>query len=410
MLKYIKKLLNSIIFKLIITLLFGFFFGNTLPTTVQQALYSISLTLKSILVFILPFIIFSCIFSCLLSFKSNVLKFIAILLVCICLSGFISTFIGYGVSKYALADFHDIKQTQNVTSNLAPLWELQLPSLVSNNIALFSGFILGLVFSIIRSPKAERFANSLRSSVTIFLNKLFVPVLPLFALGFVIKLESDGLLEIILKSYFPLVIAILLAEFAYIAFLYFAAAGFSPKKFLFFIRNALPAGMMGFSTMSSMAALPLSLHAAEKNTGQVDLSRTIVPATVNVHLVGDSIAVPMIAIAIMATFGLPFPSLYTFFIFAILFVFNKFGVAGIPGGGIIVMIPILEKYLGFSSEMCGLITAIYILLDPINTAGNVLGNGAFAIITTNIFKKKGNKNPKSDENTFIPQPHAKTGT
>lgn len=392
MLMLIKKLLNSIIFKLIITLLFGFFFGTSLPEIVQQALYSISLTLKSILVFILPFIIFSCIFSCLLSFKTNVLKFISILLIFICISGFIATFIGYGVSKYALTNFHDLKETQNISGSLSPLWELNFPSLVSNNTSLFAGFIAGVIFSIIKSAKAERIAIKLRSSVTIFLNKLFVPVLPLFALGFVIKLESDGILGVIIKSYFPLVIAILIAEVLYISFLYFAAAGFNPQKFLFFMRNALPAGMMGFSTMSSMAALPLSLQAAEKNTGQVDISRTIVPATVNVHLVGDSIAVPMIAIAIMATFGLPFPSLYTFFIFSILFVFNKFGVAGIPGGGIIVMIPILEKYLGFSSEMCGLITAIYILLDPINTAGNVLGNGAFAIISSNFFKKKSDKN------------------
>jgi Na+/H+-dicarboxylate symporter len=170
--------------------------------------------------------------------------------------------------------------------------------------------------------------------------------------------------------------------------LYFIGAGFSPKKFLYFAKNVLPAGMMGFSTMSSMAALPLTIRAAEKNTGQIDLSRTIAPATVNVHLVGDSIAVPMIALAIMATFGLAFPDLSTFMIFASYFVIAKFAVAGIPGGGIVVMIPILEKYLGFSPEMSGLITAIYILLDPLNTTANVLGNGAFAILTTKIFKKK----------------------
>ena len=96
----------------------------------------------------------------------------------------------------------------------------------------------------------------------------------------------------------------------------------------------------------------------------------------------------MIALAIMSTFGLPFPDLTTFMIFASYFVIAKFAVAGIPGGGIVVMIPILEKYLGFSPEMSGLITAIYILLDPLNTTANVLGNGAFAILTTNIFKKK----------------------
>ena len=90
-----------------------------------------------------------------------------------------------------------------------------------------------------------------------------MPVLPLFALGFVIKLESDGLLGVIIKSYFPLVIAILIAELVYISF-YILPQLVLILKVLIFMRNVLPAGMMGFSTMSSMAALPLSLHAAEK--------------------------------------------------------------------------------------------------------------------------------------------------
>lgn len=398
MLKYIPKVINSIIFKLLITLGFGFFFGNLLPTSMQSILYAISLTLKETLIFFLPFIIFSCIFSCLLSFKSDVFKFIVVLLISICLSGYISTFIGYQVSKFALSNFGNIHQAQvDLGNSLAPYWEFKIPTLISNNIALFTGFITGLIFSKFRNNYVQNTANKMRNIVTLFLNKIFVPILPLFALGFVIKLENDGILSVIVKSYFPLVIAIIITEVIYISLLYFIGARFSPKKFIYFAKNVLPAGMMGFSTMSSMAALPLTIRAAEKNTGQIDLSRTIAPATVNVHLVGDSIAVPMIALAIMTTFGLSFPDLPTFLLFASYFVIAKFAVAGIPGGGIVVMIPILEKYLGFSPEMAGLITAIYILLDPLNTTANVLGNGAFTILTTKLFKKK-NKTPELNLN------------
>jgi Na+/H+-dicarboxylate symporter len=42
------------------------------------------------------------------------------------------------------------------------------------------------------------------------------------------------------------------------------------------------------------------------------------------------------------------------------------------------MLPILEHYLGFTGEMMSLITALYILFDPVITSANVLGNGAFA--------------------------------
>lgn len=49
------------------------------------------------------------------------------------------------------------------------------------------------------------------------------------------------------------------------------------------------------------------------------------------------------------------------------------------------MIPILEKYLGFTPEMLSLITALYILFDPIITSANVLGNGAFAQLFEKVY-------------------------
>nr|WP_269077747.1 cation:dicarboxylase symporter family transporter [Rickettsia felis] len=63
----------------------------------------------------------------------------------------------------------------------------------------------------------------------------------------------------------------------------------------------------------------------------------------------------------------------------------KFSVAAIPGGGIIVMLPILEQYLGFNTNMMSLITALYILFDPVITCANVLGNSAFVKLIDNIY-------------------------
>ena len=48
------------------------------------------------------------------------------------------------------------------------------------------------------------------------------------------------------------------------------------------------------------------------------------------------------------------------------------------------MLPILHSYLGFNTEMMSLITALYILFDPMITCVNILGNGAFAKIIDQI--------------------------
>jgi Na+/H+-dicarboxylate symporter len=64
----------------------------------------------------------------------------------------------------------------------------------------------------------------------------------------------------------------------------------------------------------------------------------------------------------------------------------KFAVAAVPGGGILVMLPILKTYLGFTPDMLSLITLLYFLFDPVITFMNVLGNGAFTILFQRIHK------------------------
>ena len=64
----------------------------------------------------------------------------------------------------------------------------------------------------------------------------------------------------------------------------------------------------------------------------------------------------------------------------------QFAIPGVPCGSILVMIPLFETYFGFTTEMSAFITAIFILFDPIVTAGNVLGNSALVIMLTKIFK------------------------
>ena len=103
------------------------------------------------------------------------------------------------------------------------------------------------------------------------------------------------------------------------------------------------------------------------------------PATVNIHMIGDSICIPIMAMILLIAFGHPIPTLTEYLIFAMTFVITKFSGAGVPGGSILVMIPVLESCLGFTPEMNALITICYMLLDPICTMGNVLGNNLFVI-------------------------------
>src|SRR4051812_41601444 len=87
---------------LLFVLLIPLFFGVIVPLEIKSFFYAISLTMQGILVFITPFIIFSFLFSSLLSFKTNVIKFVVILISAVFISNFIAICTGFAISLTAL--------------------------------------------------------------------------------------------------------------------------------------------------------------------------------------------------------------------------------------------------------------------------------------------------------------------
>jgi Na+/H+-dicarboxylate symporter len=276
---------------------------------------------------------------------------------------------------------------------LQPEFEFSLGGLISNDIALMLGAVSGFASYFLNGKLIYTIAQYLEK-FTKYYFKILIPVMPIFIVGTALKLEYDGILNQIITKYFTILVVFVASAYCFILLQYLLLAKFKLSLVTKYLRHMLPATITAFGSMSSASALPLSIKAAEENCDRKDHAGIIVPATVNVHLVGDCFFIPMIAIVIMISFALAPPTVSNYLIFAIHFVVSKFAVAAIPGGGILVMIPILQAYLGFSTEMIGLITALYVLFDPLITACNVMGNGAMAMIfdrLTRIFKVDRNK-------------------
>jgi Na+/H+-dicarboxylate symporter len=365
-------------------------FASMIPLEIKQFLYSISLSIKSIIVLILPFVIFGLLLKTVITLSRNATKIIGMILVCVCCSNFISTFLSHyvGIGIYHL-DFSIISPEKAL--ELLPLWVLESPKLIANDKAMFAGIILGFILSRLLPQKAMVIAQQIDRFVNVIL-KFVVYLIPLFVAGFIIKLHYDGIVAVIIKDYAMIFLLIALAQFVYIGFSFFALNKFRLSGLINNLKNMLPAVISGFSTMSSAASMPLTIMGVESNTKNKELSRAVIPATVNIHLVGDCFAIPIFAYAVLKSFGMEEPSLLTYLVFTFYFVIAKFSVAAIPGGGIIVMLPILETHLGFNSAMMSLITALYILFDPVITSANVLGNGAFAKMIDTILDYRTKRN------------------
>ena len=71
------------------------------------------------------------------------------------------------------------------------------------------------------------------------------------------------------------------------------------------------------------------------------------------------------------------------------YILNKFAGAGIPGGSVMVSLPILEHVFGFNAEMLALMTTFYMLLDPVATATNVTANNFFVLFIQKAWRSMG---------------------
>lgn len=347
-----------------------------LPEVLKAGLVALSFSIKTGLMALLPFLIFGLMFKVAVDLYHQASRILLGLVVLVMCSNFMATwmshYVGIGISYLQLSLVFP-----NPQQIIHPLWSLELPTLICNEHALLAGILVGLLLAAIRPLWAANMAGFCEKTTTLMLKMLSI-VMPFFIVGFIIKMQAEGTLKQIVTDYALIFLIIGLAQYVYILGLYFLVTRHW-QLFRDAVRNMLPAAIGGFSTMSSAAVMPLTLIGTARNVKNPDLARVMIPATVNNHLIGDCFAIPILAFAILSSFGAPLPSAMDYFIFTVYFVMAKFTVAAVPGGGILVMLPVLEKCLGFDPMMLSLITALYILFDPIITSANVMGNGALAM-------------------------------
>jgi Na+/H+-dicarboxylate symporter len=373
----------------IIAILVGvYFFGNSVDTSVVTFFYTISTLIKETLVFVLPIVIFIFMTAFLIEFNSGVILFVVGLIGCIIASNTLVTFYSYGMFSLLHPLVIDTTHhTLNLTATtvIKPMFGLPIKKIVDNNTALGAGLFIGIVLAFLQNQCFISGFKKARETSVRLLRKTLTPIIPLFIFGFMLKLQKEDLLEQMIVVYSKVFIVILITMIMYITAMYTLLAKGNIIKAFKTMQAFFPAAITAFSTMSSMAAYPVTLECAQKTSNNVRLTQGILTSTVNIHLMGVGIAIPIMAMTVMMYFGHPFPSLWTYSVFAFWLISAKFTVAAIPGGSMTIAIPILENYLGFTPEMSALMMSLYMLVDPFSTTTNVLGNGAFSLMMTKLF-------------------------
>ena len=374
-------------FVLLMIIIASILLNPVISLTTKQIIYACSLTTKSIVLFLLPFIIFGLLFKTFMKLAGNALSVVCLIFGCLCASNFTNTFLTHYVgSLFYYFDF-DIGTIKAADQALNPYFSLELPTIIKNEFALFGGMISGIAAAFVLSEKTR--AN-ISTKIDVIIQKLFAVVsalIPFFIVGFVIKCASEGTLLSLMKSYSLIFIMFLIYASCYAFLFYLFVSKGKFEKAIEYLKNMMPAFLTAVSTISSALTMPVTIMCAEKNAKNKELAGSVVSATVNIHLLGDCLAIPLLAYSLLKHYGLPEPTLGAYFVFTIFFVIAKFSVAAVPAGGIIIMTPILEKYLNFTPDMSSLIIAVYVMFDPIITGFNVLGNGALSKLIDSLYEK-----------------------
>lgn len=380
--KRIKKLLKEPIVRILLTLVFCFCFYSILPPIFVSAALTFSIFLKNLLLFFIPFLIFSGTALAFSSLKNNGVWFIVTIMGVIITSNFLNLMFSGLVGCYIIPTISHFSHTTAMvmpSNTIEPLVYCNLPQIFSNGWALVLGISTGIVNTFSPLPKIMGVVHEIHRFTMIFMMRIFIPLLPFFLLGFVLKLLLEGQMGLFIHQNGPACLLMIGFLFLYLCLWWWMAHKCSKIPLLTLVKNIFPATITGATTMSSAAALPFSIEAAIKNTKDPVLANAVMPISINFHMVGDTICIPILAVIILNTFGYPMPDLHTYLFFGFCFVLNKFAGAGIPGGTIMVSLPILQHYLGFSESMLALIAALYMLIDPMTTAGNVTANNFLVI-------------------------------
>lgn len=150
-------------------------------------------------------------------------------------------------------------------------------------------------------------------------------------------------------------------------------------KYKRFMKAILPAQILGFSTSSSAATLPVTMDCVEKNLGvSEEVSSFVLPLGATINMDGTSIHQGVSAVFIAQAFGIDL-SLGQQLTILMTAVLASIGAAAVPGAGIIMLIIVLES-VGLDPAGLALILAVDRPLDMLRTAVNVTGDSTIATV------------------------------
>lgn len=161
--------------------------------------------------------------------------------------------------------------------------------------------------------------------------------------------------------------------------LYPAAMVLGKVSFKAFASGALPAQGIAFSSRSSLAALPAMLESVKETLRLPPvIGSFFIPLAASMFRAGAGIGQTVGVLFLAKLYGVDLDTAQLFTI-AVTSVITSFSVPGVPGGSILIMIPVLMA-AGIPIEGIGILLGVDTIPDMFRTTTNVTGHMSAAVI------------------------------
>ena len=250
-------------------------------------------------------------------------------------------------------------------------------------IIIFAVFV-GICIVLIRETKAGETMYNLFESGNILIQKMVSIVLKLapigvFALmanvtGTVGSIALLGIGKMLITQY----VAYAFVLFVFGLFLKFVV-GVNPIQHYI---NVFPAMILAFTTQSSSGTIPVTMDVTKNRAGVPDdIVNVITAPAATINMQACSAEMPIYAIFAAQIYGLHYEPLQ-FLQIIVLGIIMAAGVAGVPGGGI-MMSAIMLEIMGLPLDIVPWVAGVYLLIDMPNTMLNVTGDTVGMVYTAN---------------------------
>ena len=376
--------------RIIVAITLGVALGGVMPEVLSRTFLTFNAVFSQLLGFAIPLIIVGLVTPAIADIGRGAGRMLLLTTLLAYGSTLVAGMASYGVGEAFFPSLLSGQITEvgaESAEKIMPFFTIEIPPLMGVMTALILSFMLGLGIAYIEGDVLRRGMKEFGDIVTKFIEKVIIPLLPIYIFGIFMDMTASGEVWRVLMVFAKIIGVIFSLHIVWLILLYAVAGGVARKNPFRMLVTMLPAYFTALGTQSSAATIPVTLAQTRKMGVSDEVSGFVVPLCATIHLSGSMLKIVACALALMMMQGMEY-NFAMFFGFIAMLGVTMIAAPGVPGGAIMAALGVLASMLGFTAEDQALMISLYIAMDSFGTACNVTGDGALAVIMDRISKKK----------------------